>query len=100
MNADAIVDIDTRDAVIEAVAKFRRFIRYGAMVLAGGEVDVAEDLEQEAYIVLWELDPSRFDADDDGYLLRAVFKRMQWRYRGHFNTRGGIRRVEDTEKPQ
>ena len=97
MNADALVEIDTRDAIVDTVLKYRKFIRYAAVMLAREELDLVDDLEQEAFILLWEIDPSRFDDEDGGYLLRAIFKRMQFRYRTHRRAEGGSRRVESLE---
>jgi hypothetical protein len=55
---------------------------------------VAEDLAQEAAIVLWELDPTRFGARDVEYLRSAMYKRMQFMGRTERRARGGGRRVE------
>ncbi len=58
-----------------AAERMMRYIRGTARSLAEGDEDLARDLEQEAVIRLWELDPSRFDAAGDPYLRRAM--RMQ-----------------------
>ena len=47
-----------------------------AMRLADNDADFAEDLLQEAFIHLWELDPSRFDDADQPYLKKALWARM------------------------
>ena len=58
-----------------------------AMRLADKDADFAEDLLQEAFIHLWQLDPSRFDEEDQAYLKKALWARMldvldhEWRVR-------------------
>jgi DNA-directed RNA polymerase specialized sigma24 family protein len=51
-------------------------LRSIAMSLANDDEDFADDLTQEAFIKLWELDPSRFDEADQAYLKRALVTRM------------------------
>ena len=59
-----------------AIARFERRLRYAARVVAGGDRDLAKDFYQAAITQLWELDPARFDEDDDGYLWQAMMNRM------------------------
>lgn len=47
-----------------------------AMSLSDDDPDAAQDLLQEAWIRLWELDPSRFDDPDQCYLKKALVHRM------------------------
>ena len=65
-----------------AIARFERRLRHAARVVAAGDRDVAEDFYQAAIDELWELDPARFDTDDDGYLWQAMMNRMLKSRRG------------------
>jgi DNA-directed RNA polymerase specialized sigma24 family protein len=67
---------NTEVALERAVARFERRLWRAARLIAGGDSDVAEDLYQVAITELWELDPARFDREDDGYLWQAMMKRM------------------------
>src|SRR5437762_11431518 len=59
-----------------AIERFDKRLRRAARVVSGGDIDQAEDFYQVAISELWELDPARFDCDDDGYLWQAMMKRM------------------------
>lgn len=59
-----------------AIERFEKRLWRAARLIAGGDKDRAEDLYQMAITELWELDPARFDAEDDGYLWQAMMKRM------------------------
>ncbi len=72
-----LMDIDTDDAVEEAIKRMRPFIRATAQHLSEGDIELAQDMEQEAGIALWRVDPTRFDATDDEYLHGVLFKTMQ-----------------------
>jgi hypothetical protein len=92
-----VVDFDARDAVPEALEEFRGFIDVNSRIIArdfARDRSIAEDLAQEAAIVLWELDPTRFGAGDAEYLRGAMYKRMQYMGRTERRARGGKRRVE------
>jgi DNA-directed RNA polymerase specialized sigma24 family protein len=92
-----VVDFDARDAVPEALEEFKTYIRVTSRIVArdfAGDRSVAEDLAQEAAIVLWELDPTRFDANDVEYLRSAMYTRMKFMGRKERRARGGNRRVE------
>jgi RNA polymerase sigma factor (sigma-70 family) len=52
-------------------------IRRIALSMANDDYDLADDLVQEAFIKLWELDPSRFDEADEHYLKQALVARMR-----------------------
>lgn len=67
---------DTVGELKNAIARFDRRLRYAARVIAAWDVDLAEDYYQLAITELWELDPARFDPDDDGYLWQAMVNRM------------------------
>lgn len=73
---------DTVGELELAIERFDKRLRRAAGVVSGGEADVAEDLYQLAIAELWELDPARFDRSDDGYLWRAMMKRMLMVRRG------------------
>lgn len=66
----------TNDIVRAAAKYFGPFIKRGATFLARGDYQLAQDLEQEALILLWELDPTRFESTDEGYVKNALWKDM------------------------
>ena len=88
-----LIDVDADDAVAEALDRFRRFIRATARRMAEGDADFAADLEQEAAIKLWKLDPTRFEEGDDRYLRTALFTRMTQAARNERRARRGDARV-------
>lgn len=84
----------TTDEIIGAsAAYFAGFIRKVAFMIAGGDRQLAQDLEQEALILLWELDPTRFDPSDEGYVKSALRRRMLRAFRDERRRAGGSRRV-------
>ena len=89
MIARSVIHFDARDALPEMLAELRPFIRTSARRLAGHDRALAKDLEQEAAIRLWQLDPTRFDASDAGYVRSALYKRMQDAARRERSARGG-----------
>jgi DNA-directed RNA polymerase specialized sigma24 family protein len=92
-----VVDFDARDAVPEALEEFKEYIRTTSRIIArdcARDRSMAEDLAQEAAIVLWELDPTRFSVRDVQYLRSAMYKRMQFKGRTERRARGGRKRVE------
>lgn len=66
-----------------AIARFERRLRYASRVVAAGDRDLAEDFYQAAIAELWEVDPARFDTDDDGYLWQVMMNRMLKSRRGN-----------------
>ena len=67
-------------AFTAALARLRGYITRRAKKLAFNDADLADDLEQQAWIRLWELDPSRYDphnARDERYLRSALVHRMR-----------------------
>jgi hypothetical protein len=86
--------VDARDAVPEAMAHFWGYIVACANRFAGGDRDLFDDLRQEAFILLWTIDVSRFDDGDEDFLKGAIYKRVRHRFRGHMNQSGACRRVE------
>jgi DNA-directed RNA polymerase specialized sigma24 family protein len=54
-----------------------RLMRRIAVSMAADDEDLADDLVQEAFVKLWELDPSRFDEADENYLKQALVSRMK-----------------------
>ena len=81
---DQHIDADTARAVEIAIRRHRRFIRTIARRRSNGDPDFASDLEQEAYIYMWELDPTRFDPAESGdmtYLQRALAEQMRRKMR-------------------
>jgi DNA-directed RNA polymerase specialized sigma24 family protein len=52
-------------------------VRMFARELSGGLEHFEDDLVQEAYIRLWELDPSRYGPEDERYLVNAMRTRMR-----------------------
>ena len=67
---------NTVGALERAIERFERRLWRAARLIAGGDNDAAEDLYQVATAELWELDPARFEPDDDAYLWQAMMKRM------------------------
>jgi hypothetical protein len=94
MIARALVDIDADEAVGEALARFRWFIQATARYFAEEELELVEDLEQEAGIALWKADPTRFDAEDEIYLNGLLFKTIQKARRRERRKGGKAWRVE------
>ena len=74
---------DTVGALELAVAHFGPRLRRASRVVARGDKDLAKDFYQIAITQLWELDPSRFDKDDEGYLWQAMMNRMLMARRDH-----------------
>ena len=68
MNTSAAFYQSQDDIVREAAREFGPWIKRVAYLNAAGDVELAQDLEQEALIKLWDLDPTRFDSDDRGWL--------------------------------
>ena len=93
-----LIDVDADDAVAEALARFRGFIRSLAGRMSAGDVALAADLEQEAAITIWKLDPTRFDESDDRYVKTAVFRRMLKVARNEKRARGEFERMGTTEE--
>lgn len=89
----SVIDFDTRAALPEMLAELQMFIRLSAGGLTS-DPDLAADLEQEAAVKLWQLDPTRFDDDDTDYVCAALYKCMQDAARRERASRGGIRRVD------
>jgi DNA-directed RNA polymerase specialized sigma24 family protein len=92
----SVIDIDTRNAVPEALEEFRAYITKNSRIIARDIAryrPFAEDLAQEAAIALWEIDPTRFDADDVEYVRGVLYKRMQTVARLELRLRGGKRDV-------
>lgn len=52
-------------------------VRWIARELSEGLEHFEDDLVQEAYIRLWELDPSRYGPEDEPYLIEAMRTRMR-----------------------
>ena len=74
---------NTARALELAIARFERRLRYVARLIAEGDKEHAKDLYEVAITELWELDPARFDTDDDGYLWQAMTRRMFTAHRDH-----------------
>ena len=67
----------THDIVRAAAEHFGPFIKMVARFKAKGDYQLALDFEQEALIRLWELDPTRFESTDEGYVKRALRHRIE-----------------------
>jgi DNA-directed RNA polymerase specialized sigma24 family protein len=78
-----------------AAERQMQFLRRAARVFAGGDPDLAEDMVQEALIELWDLDFSRFDADDDRELRKVLIGRMRFVKAREKLQWGSAWRVED-----
>ena len=92
MSHDPLIDFDTDDAVAEAIAMFDPYIQRKAARMAARYSTEAEELVQEAHILLWRLDPTRFDAADVEYLRRQINARMHVVAKGEVRQSGGEKR--------
>jgi DNA-directed RNA polymerase specialized sigma24 family protein len=75
-----LVEAQTSDALDAAICRYGPYLRRVARRLADGDAALARDMEQEALILLWELDPTRFDLAeprDGDYLQLALTHRMR-----------------------
>jgi hypothetical protein len=59
-----------------AIQRLGPRLRRAARAVARGDVQLAADFYQLAITHLWELDPARFDNDDEAYLWRALVNHM------------------------
>lgn len=76
--APSCVTVDARDAVALALAAIEPALRR-AVRRVTTNLDLADDLLQEARICLWEMDPTRYDLQNAGdlrYVCRALSNRM------------------------
>jgi DNA-directed RNA polymerase specialized sigma24 family protein len=76
----ALAPIPSERALRAAARAFSPRLQVAARKIARGNLDLADDLEQEALIRLWELDPTRFDyanAEDRLFIHRALVNRMR-----------------------
>lgn len=69
-----VYDAQVERGFADAVRRLGQFVRARARKLSKGDSEYAKDLEQAAWIKLWELDPLRFDLhnSEDQRFLRAV----------------------------
>src|SRR5436309_1766426 len=67
---------DTTGELQLVIARLDDRLRRAARTIAEGDRDLADDLYEVAVTQLWEMDPSRFDQDDEGYLWRSMVNRM------------------------
>jgi len=71
------VATESDDAYRAALARLDPIARRMAHDLAKGMRYHEEDLLQEGLTELWELDPSRYEVDEDEVLVSAMMNRMQ-----------------------
>ena len=77
-DGDVIVqDVDVEASFNAAMQRLQVYVRVLARVLSCGDRMLADDLEQEAWIKLWELDPLRMDEDDQPYVRKALLNAMR-----------------------
>lgn len=77
-DGDVIVqDVDVEASFGAAMQRLRVYVQVLARILSCGDRALAEDLEQEAWIKLWELDPLRLDEDDQPYVRTALIRRIR-----------------------
>src|SRR5579872_4483075 len=89
---DFVDDADAERGFTDTVRRLRQFVTRRARRLADGDHDLMNELAQEAWIKLWELDPLRYDLDDrnDRRFLRVVLSnRMRDVARKELRLRGG-----------
>jgi DNA-directed RNA polymerase specialized sigma24 family protein len=67
----------TLGALKLSIVRYEDRLQHSAQAIAGGELDVADDLYQAAVIQLWELDPSRYDEDDEAYIWICMVNEMR-----------------------
>jgi hypothetical protein len=60
-----------------AAERLRPVLRRAARVLSRSDYQLAQDMEQEALIDLWEYDISRFDAEGEEVLKKVLADRMR-----------------------
>lgn len=68
---------DIIDAAELAIVREALFISLASERHADGDVMLVDDLAQEARIALWDLDPTRFDETDVGFLRRAMLNAIK-----------------------
>lgn len=88
----SVAEADVERAFADAVERLRPYVVHRARRLADDDKDLAADLEQEAWIKLWELDPLRYDPEDhrdQSYLRAALSNRMRDIARKELRLRGG-----------
>jgi DNA-directed RNA polymerase specialized sigma24 family protein len=76
----ALAPIPSERALRAAAIAFAPRLQAAAYRIADGDRDLAVDLEQEALIRLWELDPTRFDVSnpqDQRFIHRVLVNRMR-----------------------
>jgi DNA-directed RNA polymerase specialized sigma24 family protein len=77
-DGDVIVqDVDVEASFNAAMQRLQVYVRVLARVMSYGDRMLADDLEQEAWIKLWELDPLRMDEDDQPYVRKALLNAMR-----------------------
>ena len=64
-------------ALEASIARLEYRLRLAAEMIAFGDLDLADDLYQAAIAHLWELDPSRYEEDDEAYLWRSMLNEMK-----------------------
>ena len=70
-------EVHDEDAAYEAARRrFALLVRLLARRLAPGDEDLADDLQQVAWVALWQIDPSRFGPGDLGYVKQVLWSRM------------------------
>jgi len=72
----SLVVVDTDRALEQVIRRLHRGLRKVALQLSRRDRDVAADLVQEAFIWIWQLDPSRFADDEISYLRKAAVNHM------------------------
>lgn len=75
-----VYDANVERGFADAVRRLRPFVHARARRLSKGNSEYAKDLEQAAWIKLWELDPFRFDPrnrEDDRFLRAVLAHRMR-----------------------
>jgi DNA-directed RNA polymerase specialized sigma24 family protein len=71
-------EVYAQDAsLLRAITRLKTMIEQVARTLAGTDQLLREDLAQEAFIAVWEIDPSRFADADENYFWRAVAVHMR-----------------------
>jgi hypothetical protein len=88
----ALQDGNAELATTTTLDREERYLKAVARAYAPRDRLLADDLAQAARITLWDVDASRFDADDGGYVKRLLLFAVRMARRSAMRAEGGMRR--------
>jgi hypothetical protein len=88
----ALPDGNAELATTTTLDREKGYLKRVARAYAPRDPLLADDLAQAARITLWDVDASRFAADDDGYLKRLLMFAVRMARRSAMRAEGGMRR--------